>query len=170
MSPCRIVVAFVLLACSVGARAAASPESVERLMQVMKVQMQLETVYAQTMPVMQNAMRQAISAGGGSAEAQRMYDIVTPRVNAVLLEEFGWAKLKPDFAAIYAETLTQEEVDGLIVFYEGPIGSALIEKTPLLTQRSMQLMQQRLGPLMQRVMQVTREEVEKEMARTGKKR
>ena len=43
-----------------------------------------------------------------------MFDIVTPRVNAVLLEEFGRAKLRPDFAAIYAETLTQEEVDGLI--------------------------------------------------------
>lgn len=165
MSPRRVVAAFVLLVCSVGVRAAASPESVERLLQVMKVQMQIEAVYAQAMPAMQNAMRQAISAQGGSAEAQRLFDIVTPRVNAMVLEEFGWAKLKPDFVAIYAETLTQEEVDGLIVFYEGPVGSALIEKTPQLTQRSMQLMQQRMGPLMQKVMQVTREEVEKELAR-----
>jgi uncharacterized protein len=169
MPPRRVVAALFLLVCSVGARAA-SPESVERLLQVMKVQMQIETVYAQAMPVMQNAMRQAISAQGGSAEAQRVFDIVTPRVNAIVAEELGWAKLKPDFVAIYAETLTQEEVDGLIVFYEGPIGSALIDKTPQLTQRSMQLMQQRMGPLMQHVMQVTREEAEKELGRGGQKR
>ena len=170
MPPRRLVAAFFLLVCSVGARAAASPESVERLLQVMKVQMQIETVYAQAMPVMQNAMRQAISAQGGSAEAQRVFDIVTPRVNAIVAEELGWAKLKPDFVAIYAETLTQEEVDGLTVFYEGPIGSALIDKTPQLTQRSMQLMQQRMGPLMQHVMQVTRDEVEKGLGRGSQKR
>ena len=55
-------------------------------------------------------------------------------------------------------------------FYEGPIGSALVNKLPQLSQRSIQMMQQRMGPVMQKVMQVAKEEVEKERAKSAPKR
>ena len=170
MQPRLVLAALALVAFSAGARAGASPESIERLMQVMKVQSQLETVYAQALPIMQNAMRQSIGARMSAAEAEHLFDVVMPRIDAVVREEFGWAKLKPSFAAIYADTFTQEEVDGLIAFYEGPVGKALVAKTPQLTQRSFQMMQQRMGPTMQRVMQVAREEAEKEQAKSAPKR
>ena len=170
MQPRLVIAAIVLAVASVGARAAASAESVEKLLQVMKVQSQLEMIYAQTLPAMQNAMRQSLGTSMQSAEAEHMFDVVMPRVNAVIREDLGWAKLKPGFAAIYAETFTQQEVDGLIAFYEGPTGRALVAKTPQLTQRSMQMMQQRMGPVMQRAMQVAREEVEKERAKSAPKR
>ena len=160
MQPRLVLAALALVAFSAGARAGASPESIEQLMQVMKVQAQLETVYAQALPIMQNAMRQSIGAKMSAAEAEHLFDVVMPRIDAVVREEFGWAKLKPSFAAIYADTFTQEEVDGLIAFYDGPIGKSLIAKTPELTLRSLQMMQQRMGPVLQRVEQIAREEAE----------
>lgn len=166
----RLVTAAVVLFASVGAHAAASLESVDRLLQVMKVQSQLEAVYAQVLPTVQNAMRQSLGPKVDAAEAEHLFNVVLPRVNAVLRDELGWARLKPGFAQIYAETFTQQEVDGLIAFYEGPIGKALVAKTPQLTQRSFQMMQQRMGPAMQRAMQVAREEVEKERAKSAPKR
>jgi len=171
MSPRRIGLAAALIFAMLagGAHAAASPESVERLLQVMKVQQQLDAIYSQMVPAMQNAMRQSLGQNA-SPDAERVYNAVMPKINAVLREEMGWSKLKPDFAAIYAETFTQQEIDGLIAFYQGPVGSAFIAKQPQLTQRSMQLMQQRMPAVMQKVMQVAREEVEKEQAKSGKKR
>jgi hypothetical protein len=170
MQPRLVLAAVALLACSVGARAAASQESVERLLQVMKVQAQIEMVYAQALPAAQNAMRQSLGPGMGGQASEHVFNAAMPRVNAVIREELSWAKLKPGFVAIYAETFTQPEVDGLIAFYEGPIGTALVAKTPQLTQRSFQMMQERMGPTMQRVMQVAREEVEKERAKNAPKR
>ena len=170
MQPRLVLAAIVLVAFGTGARAAASPESVERLMQVMKVQSQLDAVYAQTLPMMQNAMRQSLAGRMDAGDAERLFNNVMPRVNAILREELGWTKLKPGFAAIYGETFTQQEVDGLIAFYEGPIGQALVAKTPQLTQRSFQMMQERMGPVMQKAMQVAREEADKERARTAPKR
>ena len=161
--------ALALATLASGARAAASAESVDRLMQAMKVQAQLEMIYSQTLPAMQAAMKQSLGGQMKSEEAQRMFDTVMPRVNAVIRDELSWARLKPDFATIYGETFTQQEIDGLIAFYQGPIGSALVAKLPQLALRSTQLMQQRMGPLMQKVMQVTKDEVEKERARAGKK-
>jgi hypothetical protein len=165
-----VVATLALATLASGARAQASAESVERLMEVMKVQNQVETMHAQTIPAMQNAMRQALRQQIGSAEAERMFDAMAPRIGSLLREEMSWARLKPDFAVIYAEGFSQQEIDGLIAFYQGPIGKALIDKLPQLTQRSIQLMQQRMGPMMERTMQIAREEVEKEMARSGSKR
>ena len=73
--------------------------------------------------------------------------------------------LKPDFARIYAETYSQDEIDGLIAFYGGPLGAALISKMPQLLNRSIQLMQERMAPMLQQVAQVTKEEIEKERSR-----
>jgi hypothetical protein len=162
--------AVVLAALAVGARAAASPESVDRLMQVMKVQSQLEMIQGQTLPAMQNAMKASLAGQLRGEEAQRLFDAVMPRINAILRDELSWAKLRPDFAAIYGETFTQQEVDGLIAFYQGPIGAALVAKTPQLTQRSMQMMQQRMAPVMQKVMQVAKEEADKQRAPGSKPR
>jgi uncharacterized protein len=169
--PIRLVAAaLVLVAIAGAARAAASPESVDRLMQAMKVQQQLDLVYSQSLPAMENAMRQSLGQKMDSAEAERMFNAVMPKINAVIREELGWAKLRPDFAAIYAETFTQQEIDGLIAFYQGPIGRAFVNKQAQLTQRSMKLMQQKMGPVMQKVMRIAKEEVEKEQAKSGKKR
>jgi len=170
MQPRHAVTALVFVLASAAARADASIESVERLMQVMNVQMQLEAAQAQTLPLMQNAMRQGVGANMSTAESEHLFNVVMPRMDAVVREEFSWAKLKSGFAAIYAETFTQQEVDGLIVFYESPVGQSLIAKTPELTRRSFQLMQERMGPVMQRVTQIAREEVEKERAKSAPRR
>jgi uncharacterized protein len=170
MQPRLVVAALILAASSAAAHAAASPESVDRLLQVMQVQSQLEMIYSQVLPGVQNAMRQSLGPRADAAEAEHLANVVMPRVQAVLREELGWTKLKPGFATIYAETFTQQEVDGLIAFYEGPIGRALVAKTPQLTQRSFQMMQQRMGPVMQKVMQIVREEIDKERAKSAPKR
>ena len=170
MQPRLVAAALVLAFVSAGAHAAASAESVERLLQLMKVQAQLENVYAQVLPTVQNAMRQSIGTRVDAAEAQQLFSVVMPRVDAVIRQELAWPKLKPGFAAIYAETFTQQEVEGLIAFYEGPIGQALVAKTPQLTQRSFQMMQQRMGPVMQKALQVAREEVDRERAKSAPKR
>ena len=159
-----LVIALGLLAGP--ARAAPpSPESVDRLMVVMQVQSQLETMYAQVLPAMQSSMRQTLATQLRSDEAARLFDAVLPRVNALMLEQLGWARLKPDFARIYAETYSQDEIDGLIAFYGGPLGAALIRKMPQLLNRSIQLMQERMAPMLQQVAQVTKEEIEKERSR-----
>ena len=159
-----LVIALGLLAGPVHA-APASAESIERLLQAMQVQAQLETMYVQVLPAMQASMRQTLATQLKSEEAARIYDAVQARVNAVILEQLGWARLKPGFARIYAEAFSQEEVDGLIAFYQGPYGAALVRQTPQLMERSTRMMQERMGPLLQQVAQVTKEEIAKERSR-----
>ena len=40
-------------------------------------------------------------------------------------EEMTWDRLHPLYVRIYQESFTQEEIDGLIVFYESPASRSL---------------------------------------------
>ncbi len=75
----------------------------------------------------------------------------------VTLDKFSWDRMKGMFVDIYADVLSLEELEGLIAFYESPIGRKFIEKQPELTSATMQKMQ----VLMQELMPEIQKEVEK---------
>jgi hypothetical protein len=82
--------------------------------------------------------------------------------------ELSWEKMRDLYQQVYAETFTQEEVDGLIAFYESPAGKAFVAKMPTVMQKSMVLMQQRMAPMVQRLQQSLQEtvlEVQKQNAK-----
>jgi len=74
----------------------------------------------------------------------------------VTMERFSWERMKDMFIDIYAEVFTVEEINGLIEFYESPLGRQFIEKQPQLMQATMAKMQ----ALMQEMMPQIQKEVE----------
>ena len=101
--------------------------------------------------MMQEVMREQNQRRMLSPDAQnRMRDVMQKSAQA-MREEMSWANMKPLMARIYAESFTQEELDGLIAFYESPAGRAFTRKMPVVMEKSMMLMQERMGPLMQRM-------------------
>lgn len=70
----------------------------------------------------------------------------------------SWKDLEPKLIDLYKQTLTQSDVDGIVTFYKSEAGKALIEKMPLIMQRSMTLMTdkvQSLTPRLQALQQET---------------
>jgi hypothetical protein len=80
------------------------------------------------------------ATGAQAAESNDMMDMV--------LKEFSWDKMKDDYIAIYAETFNEEELKGVIAFYESPTGKKFTEKQPELIQRSMMLSQKKMAEIM----------------------
>ncbi len=60
----------------------------------------------------------------------------------------SYQTLKPDFIRIYPDTYTEEELDGLVKFYESPAGQAFVNKMPVVMTKTMELVQQRMQTLM----------------------
>ncbi len=74
----------------------------------------------------------------------------------LLKNEYKWEILEPKFIQIYKDSLTQDEVDGMIAFYKTPSGQTVIKKMPVIMQQSMmasQSMTQALIPKMQEIQQ-----------------
>lgn len=78
------------------------------------------------------------------------------KVSAVLKEEFS-KTLKGDMVTTYAAVFTQEELQGLLEFYRSPVGKKLVEKTPELARKSMELQQKNFATLWPKIDQAIKE-------------
>ena len=163
----KIPLLFVLLTALVLANpvfaAPPSDKSIEQLLEASKAGKMMDSVWAQMDGFMKQTMKSATKGQSLSADEQAILDKQQEKIVAIMKEELSWSKLKPGFVKIYQDTFTQEEVDGLIAFYQSPAGKALVEKQPELMKNSMLMMQQKMGPLMQKI-QAMAQETAKEMA------
>ncbi len=78
------------------------------------------------------------------------------RITALMREEMGWEKLRPEMVRIYAATYTAEEMQAAITFYNSPAGKSFAAKTPAVSLKSTEIGMKRgvtLGPRIQRIMQ-----------------
>ena len=138
-----------------------SNESLDALMTMTKVEASMESMYPMIESAMRQGMQQTLKGLKVSVEQQKAMDRLMTRMVGVMREELGWKTLRPVYLQVYAETLTQEEVDGLIAFYKTPAGVAMIEKMPVMMQKTMGLVQGRMGAYIQRMNAVMAEEMEK---------
>jgi hypothetical protein len=73
----------------------------------------------------------------------------------------SWEKMRPEFVRIYRETYSDEEIDGMLAFYESPAGRGFVKKSPLLTQKIMAVTQTQLRELMPDIQRLARESLQK---------
>jgi hypothetical protein len=130
-----------------------------------KVQEMLQLVHVdQMMQQLMTGLRQQVvamsnQAVGSSATPeqkaqlakfqQQMFDFIEARV--------GWKVMEPDYIDLYAQTFTDEELDGIIAFYKSPAGASMLAKTPELTQKALAMSQKRVMTLLPEIQQMVQE-------------
>jgi uncharacterized protein len=139
--------------------APASQESIDRLLVDAKVEKLLDTMLANVDQVMRRSMEASTQGQQLSAEQWRAVDATAARFVQVMREEMTWDKLRPLYVQIYQESFTQEEIDGLIAFYESPAGVAFVEKMPVVMQKSMSIMQSRMATMMEKMRAAVKEAI-----------
>jgi len=112
---------------------------IDELLTVMRIQKLSEAALNQTRAMMAKIFERA----GTSADA----------------EDKAFAFILGEYAKIYAEVLSPEEVKGLIDFYKSPTGQTFLDKQPLLMQKSMAMSQQKMIELMPRLQEMMRKQM-----------
>ena len=139
--------------------APASQESIDRLLVDAKVEKMLDTMLVNIDQVMRRSMEAATLGRPLSPDQRRVVDATAARFVQVMRDEMTWDKLRPLYVQIYQESFTQEEIDGLIAFYESPAGVAFIEKMPVVMQKSMSIMQSRMAPMLEKMKAAMKETI-----------
>jgi hypothetical protein len=130
----------------------ASEASIQELLEVTQAAKMMESMYSSVEDAMRAGMQQAAAGRPMTDEQRRVLDTLPRRMAQVIREELSWEVMRPGMVQIYRDTLTQDEVNGLINFYRTPAGQALITKMPQIMQRSMLYTQGRMatfGPRIQ---------------------
>ena len=134
-----------------------SDQSINQLLQLTKVDRQMDSVFTQMESAMKASVQQATKGKPLSAEEQAVLDRQQARMAGIVKEELSWEKMKDLYVQVYRETFSQEEIDGLIAFYQTPVGQSFVSKQPELTKRTMAILQQRMAPMMQRIQKMSEE-------------
>ena len=142
---------------SIGFAQTPSDESVRELLDVTNVRGLVDNMQAQMAKAMDMSMKQ-VSAGHELSSAQSaVMKKQIDRFQELIKDELDWSVLEPLYLGVYRDALTQEEVDAMIAFYKTPIGQSVITKMPIVMEKSMERMQARMGPMIQKLQQIQRE-------------
>lgn len=132
----NVLIAFLF--CSTAAMAApASEGSIKQLLAVTQAQKLVDGMQGQFDSLMNNSIQQALKGKIPTAKQQRAIDNMKNRMVSLMQGELAWEKLEPQYIRLYQESFTEEEVAGMLSFYRTPAGQAVIDKMPMLMQRTM---------------------------------
>lgn len=125
--------------------------SIDLLLSVTKTEKMLDSMYFLVEKSMNQYLAESLKDKKLSPTQKRLIDAAPSKFTQVMREEMSWEMMRPLYIQIYQESFTQEEIDGLIAFYKSPAGSAFVEKMPVVMQKSMSVMQSRMGPMMEKM-------------------
>jgi hypothetical protein len=107
-----------------------------------------------------NFMKQLSIAGekliGPSAtpESKAQLADLEKKFSQLIDEQVGWKVMEPALTDIYAQTFSEEDLNGIIAFYKSPAGSALIEKMPKVNAAATQLLQSKMSAMQPQMKQI----------------
>ena len=128
----------------------------ETLMNLFNVESSYETSMEQ---VMEMSLKMIDHQDLSAAEKIDAKKAVKASMEATLAR-FEWKTMKSMFVEIYAEVFTLEEIEGLITFYETPLGRTFIAKQPELTAATMHKMQGVMRDLLPKIQTEVQEALE----------
>ena len=123
--------------------------------------MHADQMIRQVMDQMQPMFAEQTRNMGLQENARQAAEEMQKKMMELMATKLSWDKLKPAYIKLYAETLTEEEVDGAVAYYRSPAGQSFLKKMPLLTQKSMVMVQGMMGDLIPEINRISQEVQEK---------
>jgi hypothetical protein len=128
-----------------------TPESVDKLLELTGVENLNDSVIHQLGKMTENIVNHTFQGKKLGADADPLKDSARRKLQAIVKEDLSWDKMKPVYARIYSETFTQEDVDGIIAFFETKAQKDYAARMPAVTQKTYGEIQQRIGPIMKKM-------------------
>ncbi|QCT97013.1 DUF2059 domain-containing protein [Stutzerimonas degradans] len=137
-----VCTALVLSLASVAANAdqASHARNAERFLQLANADRLAVPVYAQV----QQMFAQRFAETQAPENKKALLERYQAKADTALDKAIGWKKLEPELVNLYTSQFTEQELAGLIEFYESPLGKKMLDKLPELNARSAQLTQKKL--------------------------
>lgn len=154
MNAFRSLLLVLLLGSTCAAAAPATESSIKQLLSITQTRRLVDSIRGQLDMLMNNAIQQALAGKTPTSKQQQAITKMKSRMGAVMQGELAWDKLEPMYVRLYKETFSQEEIAGMLSFYQTPSGQAVISKMPSLVQKSMGEMQKTVAeatPKMQKI-------------------
>ncbi len=110
----------------------------------------------------QQQIDQNASGSAMTPEQKKLTDDFFDKLIKMAFDTMSWKAIEPEYAKIYADSYTEDEITAITVFYKSPAGQAMLEKTPAVTAASLKIAQSKMAGLQPKMKELS-EEYEKQL-------
>jgi uncharacterized protein len=111
------LLALIAVHPAVAADSKPTEESVKQLLDIMNSRNLVDGATGQIESAMQAAMKRWFAGRQPTPDQQKILDDMRLKTASIFKEQMNWEKIQPMLIDIYQRSFTQEEVNGLISFY-----------------------------------------------------
>ena len=151
-----LITVVLLHGLTVSAQELTKEAKIERIFARSNVGAMVDQLYAQF-----KEMTASYVPPGVTLEQRARAQEVEDKVMDVVKTRLSWNELRPQFVKIYSDTFSDEEISGLLAFYESPAGRAMMEKMPLVRSKTMAVAQAAMSEIMPEIERIAKEEAQK---------
>lgn len=164
----NLLLLVLLLGGSAALAEPAREASVRRLLEVTQARALLQQVQQQAQDMMQGLAQQSLRGKSPTPAQEAAITRMTARMVALIQEQLSWERQEPMYMRLYTQTFTEDEVAGMLAFYETPAGRATIEKMPLVLRQISQESQRSMAEMGTQLKAIQRDFVAEMQAASGK--
>jgi hypothetical protein len=127
---------------------------VEQLMQLSNTEQNMKAMFDQLKTVQIATMRKNVAV---PTQDKAAAEEIQTRMMDVMASHMSFEKLRPTMVKAYLDVFTEEEIDGILGFYQSPAGKAMLQKSPQLMVHIMGAAQQQMGDITAELKKITDE-------------
>ncbi len=148
---------------------ASKQAKVHELFQIMKLDQISAQMMNQAMGITHSVMSQQLSGLKITPDQQQNLNTFRAKVEKYVMDTQSWQNLEPQYAKIYADIYTEQEIDDMVAFYRSPTGRAVIEKSPLVIKESSAMAQQNMAAMLPVIQKMTNDFIAQESVKSSQK-
>ena len=125
---------------------------IERLLDAMNADATINQLFEQI-----KTMTAAQMPPGATPEQTAKAREVQDKILDLVKSRISWDKMRPSYIKLYSETFSEEEIGGMLAFYESPAGRAMLAKMPTLLTKLIEVAQTQMNDLQPEIQRIMRE-------------
>ena len=143
---------FLVIGPFAGAEQLTKQAKIERLLDAMNADSTINQLFDQV-----KAMTAAQMPPGATPEQTAKAQEVQSKILDLVKSRISWEKMRPSYIKLYSETFSDEEVSGILAFYQSPPGRAMLAKMPALLTKLIEVAQAQMAELQPDIQRILRE-------------
>jgi hypothetical protein len=151
-----LTLTFILTGLVASAQETTKEAKIVRVLALMKAEALTDQVFERL-----KAETATMSAPNATEKERAHAQEVQAKILDLVNDRMSWEKMRPVYVKMYSETFTDEEIDGMLAFYQSPAGRAMLEKMPQLVSKIMALAQSQMAGLMPEIERLIKEPAKK---------
>src|SRR5579871_1982565 len=149
-----VIPALLVSVLNAGAQQLTKEAKIQRLLDVMNADAMIDQMLEQI-----KAMTASQVPPGTTLEQAAKAREIQSKILDLVKARISWEKMRPQYVRLYGETFSDEEISGMLAFYESPSGRAMLAKMPALVTKVMEVAQAQMKDLLPEIQRVIREAV-----------